>query len=190
MAEHLTLRVEFFFGRPVSFINIKFSRCKGCETTVGDSYDLRSYAFSSSVYVFLISSRVYYQCFLSFFVLLIKNCHCVIGLWILTKIQLMRKLSDEDSFPSVFWMRITSDAEWQKFASSRSANLCVNARNPSTNSTRAKVGRDIILWTRRSDGSDKRNVGRTRSVARSLTIISLVTSWKNNFSHRDREATI
>lgn len=80
--------------------------------------------------------------------------------------------------------------EWQKFASPRSPNPCVNARNPSTNSTRVKVGRDIILWTRRSDGSDKRNVGRMRSVARSLTIISPVTSWKNNSNHRDREAAI
>ena len=67
----------FLWKISVSFINIKFSHCKGCEITVGDSYDLRSYAFFSSVYFFLISSRVYYQqCFLSLFVLLIKNCHC------------------------------------------------------------------------------------------------------------------
>ncbi|EGI57627.1 hypothetical protein G5I_14322 [Acromyrmex echinatior] len=32
--QNLTLRIEFFFGRPVSFINIKFSRCKGCELMV------------------------------------------------------------------------------------------------------------------------------------------------------------
>ncbi|KYM92123.1 hypothetical protein ALC53_01186 [Atta colombica] len=32
--EHLTLRIEFFFRRPVSFINIKFRHCKGCEIMV------------------------------------------------------------------------------------------------------------------------------------------------------------
>lgn len=172
---------------------MRFSRYKGCEITevICLIYVLTCLPRPFTSSLFLLLPVIPQQIFPLFFFFFKSKTAVAARLWILTKIRSTRNDPMRIRFfRFFFYFGIHATLEWRKFASPRSPNMCVNVRNPSANSTPAKVGRDIILWTRRSDGNDKRNVGRMRSVARSLTIISPVTSWKNNSSHRDREATI